>query len=201
LKRNKANMQKLHVIYVPGLGDRKVTGQQKAINIWRHYGVDPELFQMNWGNKEPWEPKFERLLVRIDELINDGKQIGLVGVSAGASAVINAYAARKDHIVGVVCIAGKINRPETIGQHYLRNSPALLTSVQNCIGSLQLLTDSDRQHILTRYAVFDGTVFTHDSRIPGAHNRMWSTIAHVPTIAVQLTIGAPSFLKFLKKQR
>ena len=57
---------------------------------WPKYGVEAELFQMNWGDKEPWAPKFERLLLRIDELLSAGKDVALVGASAGASAAINA---------------------------------------------------------------------------------------------------------------
>jgi dienelactone hydrolase len=193
-------MQKLHVIYIPGLGDRKVTGQQRAIGIWRFWGVKPELFQMNWGDKEPWEPKFKRLLARIDALSSQGKSVGLVGVSAGASAVIHAYAARKDSLVGAVCIAGKINRPEAIGQRYRTNNPAFVTSANTCQQALLTLTPADRSRILSRFAVFDGVVAMQDSRVPHAHNRLSPTIGHVLTIALQITLGAPSFLHFLKHQ-
>src|SRR5690349_5120081 len=116
-------MPKLTIIYIPGLGDQNPVYQRKAIGFWRHYGVEPELFQMNWGDKKPWEPKFNKLLKRIDQLSKKGP-VALVGVSAGASAVINAYAARKDKVVGVVCIAGKIHRPENIQTHYRKNNPS-----------------------------------------------------------------------------
>jgi hypothetical protein len=193
-------MQKLHIIYVPGLGDRKVAGQRAAIRTWRWWGVEPELFQMNWGDKEAWAPKFKRLLARIDELSADGTPVGLVGASAGASAIINAYAARKDQLVGVISIAGKINRPEVIGARYRRNNPAFITSAQACAEALKTLTKADRQHILSHYAVLDGIVYKADSRVPGAHNRITPTIGHVPTIATQLLFGSPIFLRFLKKQ-
>jgi hypothetical protein len=189
---------KLHIIYVPGLGDRKVGTQQKVVHTWRWWGVEPELFQVNWGDKGPWEPKFQRLLARIDVLTSDGKRVGLVGVSAGASAVINAYAARKDQVVGVVCIAGKINRPQHIAKHYARKNPALITSVHDCEKAIATLNSNDRSHILSRFAVLDGIVPKIDSRVSGAHNRLSPTIGHTPTIAIQITCGAPSFLQFLK---
>jgi dienelactone hydrolase len=193
-------MQKLHVIYVPGLGDKKVSGQQKAVRTWRWWGVEPELFQMNWGDKEPWQPKFDRLLARIDALSKQGKSVGLVGASAGASAVINAYAARTSQLVGVVCIAGKINRPETIGDRYRRNNISFVTSAYDCEQALQTLQADDRRHILSRFALLDETVMKADSRVPGVHNRLSPTVGHVVTIAAQLIFGAPSFLRFLKRQ-
>jgi len=190
----------MNVIYIPGLGDRKVDGQRRAVSSWRLWGVEPELFQMNWGDKKPWLPKFQRLLARIDELSAKGKPVALVGVSAGASAVINAYAARKDKLAGVVCIAGKINRPDTIDQRYYINNISFVTSAYDCEQALKTLSSSDRARILSRFAIYDERLTRQDSLVPGAHNRLSLSIGHLPTIAFQLTLGAPSFLRFLKRQ-
>lgn len=190
----------LHVIYIPGLGDRDVGRQRLVVSKWRWWGVEPELFQMNWGDKEPWPPKFQRLLLRIDELHAQHVPVALVGVSAGASAVINAYGARKNQLVGVVCIAGKINRPEAIGKRYYVNNIAFVTSAGECVQALKTLSPSDRRHILSRFALLDERLTMADSRVPGARNRLSPTIGHVLTIAVQITIGAPGFLWFLKRQ-
>lgn len=189
----------LHIIYIPGLGDGRVGGQLRAVRTWRLWGVEAELVQMNWAGKEAWQPKSERLLGAIDGAFAEGKTVGLVGASAGAAAVINAYAARKDKVVGCVLIAGKVNRPEAIGQRYRRDDPAFVTAAYNCAQALQTLGAQDRQRILSRYALADETVYKPDSRIPGAHNRMVPTIGHVVTIATQLIFGAPSFIRFLKK--
>jgi hypothetical protein len=189
-------MNKLHVIYIPGLGDIKPDNQRKIVGFWRHYGVEPELFHMNWGDKEPWEPKFNKLLARIDKLSKDGK-VALVGASAGASAVINAYAARQDKIVGAVCISGKIHHPENIGDKYHKNNPSFITSAFEAPKSLEKIGLDNRKHILCRYALFDQVVTDRDSRVAGARNRRSPTVGHVVTIGFQLIFGAPSFLRFL----
>ena len=67
--------QQLNVIYVPGLGGRRVGGQSRAVAAWRMWGVKPELFVVNWGDKQPWPPKFQRLLARIDELGKQNKPV------------------------------------------------------------------------------------------------------------------------------
>jgi pimeloyl-ACP methyl ester carboxylesterase len=192
--------RRLHIIYITGLGDHKAEGQRRAVASWRLWGVEAELFQVKWGDKEPWPPKFQRLLKRIDTLVGQDKQVGLVAVSAGASAAINAYSARKDVVAGVVCIAGKINRPQAIGRRYREDNPAFVTSVEDCQKALESLNSSDRRRILSRFAVFDGIVSLKDSRVPGARNHFVPTIGHIPTIAIQITLGAPSFIHFLKQQ-
>ncbi|HSX45670.1 MAG TPA: hypothetical protein VLG27_01535, partial [Candidatus Saccharimonadia bacterium] len=109
--------KRLHVIYIPGLGDEvEPKGQLRAVARWPRYGVEAEVLRMRWGDRKPWEPKFKAVLKRIDEVLAEGKDVGLVGASAGASVAINAFAARKKRIVGVVLIAGKVNRPNAIAR-------------------------------------------------------------------------------------
>ena len=191
-------MNKKYLIYIPGLGDDKVVGQRKAISTWRLWGVQAELFQMNWADKEPWEQKFKRLIARIDTLAVNGSQIGLVGASAGASAVINAFAMRKNSVTGCVIIAGKVNRPETIGRSYVRENPAFVTSALDCQKAFDSLDSDDRKRILSHYALLDETVYRLDSHIPEAHNQMVPSIGHVFTIASQIIFGVPSFINFIK---
>ena len=155
---------------------------------------------MKWYDDEAWETKFARLLARIDELHAAGHAIGLVGVSAGASAAINAFAARKDKIAGVVLLAGKVNRPNAIGANYRQRNPSFITSAYAAPESLRALNSSLRKKILSRFALKDGVVAREDSLIDGASNQMLLSVGHAPTIALQITFGAPLFLRFLKKQ-
>jgi predicted alpha/beta hydrolase family esterase len=193
-------LKQLHPIYIPGLGDQgDIKGQRWAVARWSRHGVDAEVFQMQWADNEPWESKFQRLLERIDELNNQGKTVALVGVSAGASAVINAFAARQDKIVGCVLIAGKVNRPQAIGQRYRDEDPSFITSAYDCEKALKTLDAEAKKRILSRFALIDETVYRPDSRIPGARNRLSPTISHVGTIAFQITLGAPSFIRWLKR--
>ena len=191
----------LHIIYIPGLGDvQEPQGQLRAISGWPKYGVEAEMFRMRWADKEPWEPKFKRLLTRVDKLVAEGKDVGLVGVSAGASAAINVFAARKDVIVGCVLIAGKVNRPNFIGTQTRRENPAFFQSATACEQSLKTLTPADRQRILSRYGVIDMRVSRTDSHIPGARNRTIPSLGHFLTIASQITLGARGLVNFLQHQ-
>jgi len=163
------------------------------------WGVESELFQMNWADEEPWDAKFARLLARVDVLRAEGKAVGLVGVSAGASAAINVYAARTNDIAGIVLIAAKVNRPTTIGALYREENPAFVSLVEQCVASLGKLDAAARQRILSRYGWYDGRVAKQDSFIERAHNRRVPGVGHALIIALQVLFGAPSFVRFLKR--
>jgi pimeloyl-ACP methyl ester carboxylesterase len=155
---------------------------------------------MKWGDKQPFQAKFDGLLTLVDVLTRTGS-VSLVGSSAGATAVINAYAARPKSIRAVVCIAGKINNPQTIGEHYLRDNPAFGESAQLAVSSLGQLGQTEREHILSLFAAADPIVPSGDSIVVGALNRRVLTVGHSVTIAAQLVFGAPLFLRFIKQQK
>jgi hypothetical protein len=190
------------VIFIPGLGDANPRAQRRLVSTWRLWGVRPQLFHINWGDGEAFSPKLERLLALIDKCLEKGHTVSLVSASAGAGAAINAFASRKDKISGVVCIAGKINNPETIGPRYSTGNPAFVESARQVQFSLDKLDfDTDRPRIQSRYAIFDPVVPREDSEVAGGKNRTVPSFGHSVTIATQLLFGAPCFLRFLKAHR
>jgi hypothetical protein len=194
---------KIHdVIYIPGLGDVNPRTQRGLIATWRLWGVRPQLFHINWGDGEAFAPKLERLLALIDDIAAKGHTVSLVASSAGAGAAINAFAARKKQINGVVCIAGKVNNPDTIGPRYSDGNPAFVESARQVQFSLDKLDfDTERSRIQSRYAIFDPVIPQRDSEVAGGQNKTVLGIGHSATIATQLLFGAPSFLRFLKALR
>jgi len=192
-------MKRLYVLYIPGLGDENITWQARAVNLWRWFGVVPDIIQMNWSSTEPWEDKQTRLLARVDAARAKGHPVALVGASAGAAAVIAAYAARQNHIVGCVIIAGKVNRPEAIGNYYRRTAPQFVDAAYMTPASLARLSPAALARTQTRSALFDKVIPYKDSAISGAQNQRVLSIGHVVTIATQLVFGAPVFLRFLKR--
>lgn len=189
---------KLHVLYIPGLGDETVAGQRLAVRTWRLWGVESELFQMHWADSEDWDTKLKRLLARVDELNAKNKPVAIVAASAGASAAINIFALRKTQIAGCVLVASKVNHAETIGEKYRRQNPAFVQSAQMCEKALANLNNADRKRIMSRYAAFDALIPRRDSYIAGARNRVLWSAGHAFTIATQILFGAPLFLRFLK---
>ena len=112
--------------------------------------------------------------------------------------MLNVWAARPEAIRAAVSIAGKINYPETIGSGYRSKYPAFFESAQQSAAALASLTPADRTRLLSIYGIADEIVPAKDSIVKGAHNRRVWSMSHPVTIALQLGIGAPRFLRFIK---
>jgi pimeloyl-ACP methyl ester carboxylesterase len=185
------------VIYVPGLGDHNARGQESLIATWSWWGVRPHMFRMHWNNGS-FKPKLQTLLAKIDELHDAGHTVSLVGASAGATAALNAFAARPNKIHRVVLIAGWVHHPENIGPVYRSKNPAFVESAMQVKDSLDIL-QGDVSRIQSRYAIIDLIVPSSNSLVGGASNRVVFSFGHGLTIATQLLFGAPFWIRFLKR--
>ena len=189
------------IIYVPGLGDAQTRGQELAISTWKLWGVQPNIVPMRWGDGRPFAQKLQKLLDTIDDLHAKGHKVSLVGASAGAGAVLNAFAARKTTVSGVVLIAGWVNFPENIGPGYRKHNLAFVESAYMVQSSLdQLDFTTDRTRIQSRFAIFDPIVPRKYSEATGGKEVIVPSFGHSITIATQLIFGAPFFIRFLKHQ-
>src|ERR1039458_2076475 len=104
----------LHAFYVPGLGDPRYKSQGQLLKLWTIYGIKVHFYPMYWSDSRNFSEKFDALLKAMDPIADKEGSISLIGTSAGASAVINAYAARKERVHRIVCISGKLKNPQTI---------------------------------------------------------------------------------------
>ena len=189
----------LSVIYIPGLGDNVSLGQPVILSGWRLFGLKIHYFPLGWGDKEKFGPKLQRLLNKVDQLQKQGNKVSLVGVSAGASAVLNAYANRKN-LTAVVCIVGKINHPETIGPQRYIDNPAFKDSILMVKGSLAKLGRHERSRIMSIHPLTDETVPVADTIIPGAFEVITPTNGHVFSIFYTIVFKSRTIAKFLKEQ-
>jgi len=189
------------VIYVPGLGDSRIGGQLLAMKLWRLQGVRAELFQMNWSDGEPYEPKQRRLLARVDRLLKQGYRVSLVGASAGGSAVINAYAERQDQLHCAVGICGKLlsHGLSSVHPKYYQKNPAFLESMRRLQGSDEHLTKAHRERILSLRPLYDESVPIAETRIPGSKERIVPVFGHVFGIAYGLLFGSFGIIRFIKR--
>jgi pimeloyl-ACP methyl ester carboxylesterase len=178
----------------------KPQGQQAVVKWWSVLGVEGYYVPMYWADKEGFAPKLARLLAKIDELAQNGDKVSLVGTSAGASAVLVAFAARIDKVSGVVCICGKINHPETIKPERFVENPAFRESLAELQKALPKLGPEARPRILSIHPLYDSVVPVADTKIPGAHEHVVPACGHAFTIATTLLFGAFGMIYFLKKQ-
>lgn len=188
------------VIYVPGLGDSRIAGQSFAVGLWKFQGIEPHLFQVNWADGEQFGPKLERLLALIDKLRKEGKNVSLVGASAGGSFVVNAYARRKQSLHGMVGICGKLQAHgfHSVHDMYYRRNPAFFQSMERLEASENELSNAQRQRILSLHPIFDESVPITETKLPGAKHGMMPTAGHFAGIAYGLTLGSFRIMRFLR---
>lgn len=191
--------KKHYVIYVPGIRDDQLYVQSLLIQCWRLQGVRPVMCAMPWFGKEPFDPKLARLVAAIDTYKRHGHEVSLVGTSAGASAVLQAYAQRKDAIQSMALICGKINRPDTVSRRLYARNPAFETSMERLQNVLRQLCKSDKRKIHSFYSPADTTVPHADTVIEGVEEYRLPALRHMWAILYTLSFGSRKLIRTLKK--
>lgn len=189
----------LHIIYIPGIADNIYHVQGVLVRIWRLFGAHGHCHEMPWLGPESYEAKFQRLLGEIDKHDAQGHNVALVGASAGASAVLNAFVARPDKIKGIVLLCAKVNYPETVSQKTYAKNPAFKGSLEQLQPNLAKLTAHQKGHILSYYSPADGTVPYEATVIPDVQQKRLPPLRHPRAILYSITFGAPGFIRFLKQ--
>jgi pimeloyl-ACP methyl ester carboxylesterase len=184
-----------HVIYIPGIGDHHAYGQNVAIQLWRLFGLKPHYMPLGWNKTEGFSIKQKRLLDLVEKLHSDNDSVSLVGVSAGASAALNAYA-RSAVISRVICICGKINNPETISNQTFVANPDFGESMYSLAASLALL-DKKTNHIMSIHPWRDQIVPIPDTLIKNAQEKTLPGWSHATGIFFGVIFGSFSISKLI----
>lgn len=187
------------VIYIPGLGDKKqwlLWLQKVVLKGWRRQGLHVEMLAMRWADPMPLQPRYETLLQRIDTLHKEGKQVVLVGISAGASVAVSAYADRKNAVHGVVTICGKLQGdiPEVIEEL----NPCFADALQKLETQKTKLKPKERRQILTLRAWRDAIVPTEEATFDGVTSRVLPMAGHNITCSIILLTQAKRIARFLR---
>jgi pimeloyl-ACP methyl ester carboxylesterase len=154
---------------------------------------------MLWTDDRPFEKKFQKLLTEIDRLAGQGQKISLVGVSAGASAALSAFAKRKNSISGMVCICGKIQNSQNVQESTYTQNPSFRESMQQLDKNLPNLGQAERKKILSIHPLKDNIVPPADTKIDGTREKIIPTFGHVFSITCAITFGSFGIVGFLKK--
>jgi len=172
--------KKHHLIFVPGLSDNNKL-LTWAINRFNKDEFTPHIHLAPWLKRtEKFEPKLNRLLKLIDKLSGDGDLVSLIGISAGASLVLNAYLQRKNKIIGVVNICGRLRSGTGFPSLNLasRKNPAFKQSVLGFENIEPTLTTKDKKKVLTISAFLDEIVPLNTATLPGATNIQVPLVEH-----------------------
>lgn len=194
------------VIIIPGLGDRIIKPLELAVAPWRLYGLEPVVYRIGWRDGETsFKPKLQKLLDRINFFSQNGVKVSLVGTSAGGSAALNAFIARKNTIHRVINVCGRLRVGLATGfrsfDYQSKSSLAFAESVKLCEAQQEIISSNDRHKIMTVKAMFgDELVPSETVTIDGAYNIGVPTFEHMFSISMSLTLFSRLLLDFLKTE-
>lgn len=194
--------EKHYAIFIPGLGD-EVNKMTWATNHWRQHGVEPTVHSLGWyDGKNEFQPKLQTLIDKIDKYANEGNKISLIGCSAGGSAALNAFFERRNIVHRVINVCGRLKTGDQRGFRSFgtrtASSPLFAESVKLFESREYLLSDQDRQKVMTVRALFgDELVPANTAMLYSAYNTVIPTPEHVFSIAMALTVFSKPLITFL----
>lgn len=189
-----------HVIFVPGLNDRSKV-YDVLIKIWCIYGVVPHVYRMGWYDREKsFKASLKGLVALSNKLLGGGNTVSLVGVSAGASAVLNAFT-EQPKINAVVNLCGRVRKGENISpslETASRKSSSFKESVLIFEDREPKMTFAQRKKVLNLIPIWDEIVPKATVPIKGAVNRTFPSVEHVLSGFLSMTLFSPLIMKFIK---
>lgn len=187
-----------HVIYIPGLGDSKTFGQDKAIKFWRIFGIAPHYLALGWEDKSGFDAKMEKLDGKVTDLLRSGHKVSLVGVSAAASAAVNYYVSNPA-LQAIVLIAGKVHNANQVHTLRYKMNPDFKTSMEKATASIKFIQSKGMaKNILSIYSEHDRVVPPKDSRIKGATHLQIFAWSHSSTIFLGIMLYGSTISRFIR---
>lgn len=190
------------IIYIPGLFDHLHWVnrlQRAALKTWTKFGGQPEVFTVRWADDAEFDPRLDALCDRVLELRAQGRQVALVGASAGGSAVVAALARVGEHVRGSVLICGKIHRPQIIPDLVMDRNEVFEDALEETDSALSQLDADVLARLVSLRSIHDAIVPPRDSIIKGAHNIRMPIIGHLAGIGYALLRYGRFVVKFCEK--
>jgi len=188
------------ILLIPGLGDQSLH-LRFITKQWKKFGLDVIVCPVGWRDGEAFTLKLNRLLKLVDGFTKDGHTVSLIGNSAGGSAVLNVFAARKNAIYRVVNICGRLRTGTTKGFQSFENrthtSIAFAQSITMLEEAEKTFTAKDRAKIMTIRPLFDELVPDDTLLIQGATNVQIPILFHSSGILSALTLFSNQVISFL----
>lgn len=184
-------MKEHAVVIIPGLSDGKQFAWLGVRSWERNNALTPLIYTMPWAeNGEGFSEKLNRLLAFIDETKEQYKHVSLLGISAGGSAVLNAYTQRVETITAVINVCGRVARGVGVFptlEMAAKGKSTFFESVLFAEEAISHLSPRERQSILTLRAQYgDEIVPTSTTPIRGALNETVPIAGHIPSILCAL---------------
>ncbi|HEY1085242.1 MAG TPA: alpha/beta hydrolase [Candidatus Saccharimonadales bacterium] len=179
-----------HIIYLPGLGDHYDPLRKLALKRWRDKNTRVTLVPMHWSDKrETYEQKYQRVADVIEA--TSGKNVTLVGESAGGAMAMFVFSRHQTKIRRVVTICGYNHGAADIHRYHKYKHPAFYLLMPHVDEAVKNFSQEARSHITTIYSKKDRTVSPDHSQIKDAREIILRSSGHLGNIARALIKKLP----------
>ena len=180
-------MKEVSYILIPGLGDqRPIFGwfYKRVERHWSRLGMMTTVVWPEWISKEPYEPKYRRLLGAIREERRKGREVVIVGISAGAALGLLAFTEGDVHSFVSVCGFTQLKSTDVTNKELMKLSWFRAANAAEL--AARALAPSQRKRILSLIARSDRVIDIRQEYICGATNIRMHSRGHLMSIAVAL---------------
>ena len=176
-------------ILIPGLGDqRPVFGwfYKQVQKRWQRFSMCTRVLWPKWVSKEPYERKYQRLRALIIEERQQGREVVLVGISAGAALGLLAFAEGGGDITAFVSVCGftQLKPTDVTNKDLMKLSWFQATNRAEL--AARALTAAERKRILSFIPRSDNVIAPRQEYIGGAKNLRMHTHGHMVSLVVVL---------------
>lgn len=191
-------MAKHTIIIVPGIP--AFSTFFKILSLWLHLlGFTPIVVDLHWtDNSKNFQQKLQPLLTLIDKLSKNGN-VSLIGVSAGGSAVLNAFSQRKNSIKSVVSICSRLGKINNRLNANMKKYTSFKESIELLEKNKEFISPIERRKILTIRGIFDERMPSSIAILDGANQSTTFMIFHAPIIFFTLSFLSNPLITFLRK--
>ena len=190
--------QQLHIIYLPGFGDRYDTGRRLLLQCWRVFGITTEFVPMHWNSNESYKEKLARVNSAIDKVKN--KRVVVIGESAGGSMAVAIYAQRYNDLFKVMTVSGKNSNHASVAPRLYLKHPAFRESMRATENALKKIDGNMRHRFVSFYPLYDGVIPYNEAVIPESKVVRLFSSGHFFTIFLALTLYS-GYLVYIADRR
>lgn len=186
------------VIIIPGIP--AFASFLKILTAWFYLvGLTPVILDIHWTDtSESFIEKIKALLKHIDASSKHGK-VSLLGLSAGGSAVVNAFCQRKNSIHKVVTICSRLAKENGVVSSNMKKYPAFGQAIELTEKNKLHLSLDDKRKIMTIRGIFDERMPSSLAYIDGAQQSTTFMVFHALIISFTLSFSSYPLISFLKK--
>lgn len=179
-------MERKHsVVIIPGLGDDEKLYRSLTSNWEAEHGLTPYIHVMGWRTKgSDFNERLTSLKSSISSLLSDKQKVSVIGISAGASAAMNATADLKSsgQVVNgrVVLVCGRFNF-DSHSWHPLNKNleslPGYKESLERAQPVIEGLSEEDKKNMYIFRSSLDEVIPSSATSLPGVA----TTVYPIPT--------------------